>query len=99
MEVYEKIYYMRAIIGIIGGIVLGLVLVPGTDQGSVVMSIIMIGIIFYIISHWIAKQMMPNVPKDEKKKFMTNGIFPFIFLMLMFMILAFTILHQSLAIN
>ncbi|MDF2738111.1 MAG: hypothetical protein K0S93_1970, partial [Nitrososphaeraceae archaeon] len=44
-----------------------------------------------------SKKIIPNVPKTEKRKFVTNGIFPFIFLLVLFMIVSYTGLHQNLA--
>jgi hypothetical protein len=35
------------------------------------------------------------VPKDKSKKIATEGIIPFIFLLLTFMIMVYTALHQS----
>jgi uncharacterized membrane protein len=68
LEPIDKIYYIRAILGIIAGVIIALSISPDTNQGTI------IGIIF-----------------------ITNGIFPFIFLLIMFMILAYTGLHQNLA--
>jgi len=46
-----------------------------------------------MISYIVAKKMIPRVKSDEKRKLVTNGIFPFIFLMFMFMIIVYTGLH------
>jgi hypothetical protein len=35
------------------------------------------------------------VPRDKRKKVATEGIMPFIFLLLTFMIIVYTALHQS----
>jgi protein-S-isoprenylcysteine O-methyltransferase Ste14 len=88
---------MRAILGIIAGVSIALSISPGTGQGTILGIIIIMSLFFYIISYWISKKILPNVPKTEKRKFVTNGIFPFIFLLLMFMIVAYTGLHQNLA--
>lgn len=97
MEPTDKIYYMRAILGIIAGVSIAFSISPGTGQGTILGIIIIMSLLFYIISYWISKKILPNVPKTEKRKFVTNGIFPFIFLLLMFMIVAYTGLHQNLA--
>jgi hypothetical protein len=88
---------MRAILGIIAGVSIAVSISPGTGQGTILGIIIIMSLFFYIISYWISKKILPNVPKTEKRKFVTNGIFPFIFLLLMFMIVAYTGLHQNLA--
>jgi phage shock protein PspC (stress-responsive transcriptional regulator) len=88
---------MRAILGIIAGVSIAFSISPDTSQGTILGIIIIMGLFFYIISYWISKKILPKVPKTEKRKFVTNGIFPFIFLLLMFMILSYTGLHQNLA--
>ena len=97
MEPKDKIYYMRAILGILAGIIIAFSISPGTNQGTILGIIIIMSLLFYIISYWISKKILPNVPKAEKRKFVTNGIFPFIFLLVMFMIVSYTGLHQNLA--
>lgn len=97
MEPTDKIYYMRAILGILAGIIIAFSISPDTNQGTILGIIIITGILFYIISYWISKKILPNVPKAEKRKFVTNGIFPFIFLLVLFMIVSYTGLHQNLA--
>jgi phage shock protein PspC (stress-responsive transcriptional regulator) len=88
---------MRAILGIIAGVSIAFSISPDTNQGTILGIIIIMGLFFYIISYWISKKILPKVPKTEKRKFVTNGIFPFIFLLVMFMILSYTGLHQNLA--
>jgi protein-S-isoprenylcysteine O-methyltransferase Ste14 len=88
---------MRAILGILAGIIIAFSISPDTNQGTILGIIIIMSILFYIISYWISKKILPNVPKAEKRKFVTNGIFPFIFLLVMFMIVSYTGLHQNLA--
>lgn len=97
MEPTDKVYYVRALLGIIAGVTIAFIVSPNTSQGTVVGIVFIMALFFYIISYWISKKIMPNVPKAEKRKFVTNGIFPFIFLLFMFMILAYTGLHQNLA--
>lgn len=88
---------MRAIVGLIAGIVTGFIIVPGTSQGNAIGIVVMIAIFFYIISYMIGKRLAVGVPRSERRKLATNGIFPFIFLLLMFMIFVYTGLHQGLA--
>ena len=92
---FDRIYYMRAALGVIGGVIAGLVIVPGTDQGTIVGMVILIGLFFYLISYGISKKLGRTVQEQQKRKLATNGIFPFIFLLLMFMIFIYTGLHQS----
>jgi len=93
----DKIYYMRAILGVIAGLTIGAIIAPGTAQSTVLGIIILMGILFYMISYFSSKKMINNIPKSEKRKFIMNGIFPFIFLLLLFMIMMYTGLHQDLA--
>ena len=83
--------------GIIAGVIIALSISPDTNQGTIIGIIFITSVLFYIISYWISKKIITNVPKTEKRKFITNGIFPFIFFLIMFMILAYTGLHQNLA--
>jgi len=86
---------MRAILGVIAGIITGSAIAPGTGQGTAVGTAILIGIIFYIISYQVAKRVAKNTPKPERRKLATNGIFPFIFMLIMFMIVVYTGLHEN----
>jgi hypothetical protein len=97
LEPIDKIYYIRALLGILAGVILAFSISPGTNQGTILGTIIITSLFFYIISYWISKKIIPNVPKTEKRKFITNGIFPYIFLLVMFMIIAYTGIHQNLA--
>src|ERR671918_652225 len=45
----------------------------------------------------LAKRIAKNIPKTERRKLATNGIFPFIFLLMMFMIVVYTGLYQFMA--
>ncbi|MFB5600775.1 MAG: hypothetical protein ACE5SW_11195 [Nitrososphaeraceae archaeon] len=89
---------MRAILGIIAGITLGSIIAPGTTQEAILALVFVIGILFYIISYIAAKKIALNEIKIEKRKFITNGMFPYMFLLLLFMIMMYTGLHQSLAV-
>jgi hypothetical protein len=51
--------------------------------------------VFYFASLAIGRRIAKNVPKDKRKKVATEGIMPFIFLLLAFMIIVYTALHQS----
>jgi membrane protein insertase Oxa1/YidC/SpoIIIJ len=97
LDLFDRVYYMRAVLGVIGGIVAGLVIIPGSDQGAVIGIIILIGLFFYLISYAISRKIGRTVQKAQRKKLATNGIFPFIFLLVMFMIFVYTGIHQSLA--
>jgi uncharacterized membrane protein YedE/YeeE len=86
---------MRAILGVIAGIITGFAITPGTGQGPAVGTAILIGIILYIMSYQIARRMVRTTPKPHRRKLATNGIFPFIFMLLMFMIVVYTGLHEN----
>jgi Kef-type K+ transport system membrane component KefB len=88
---------MRAICGLIAGIIIGFMITPNTEQSNAIVTIIGVAIIFYLISYTLAKRTAQNIPKTEKRKLATNGIFPFIFLLMMFMIVIYTGLYQFLA--
>ena len=83
---------MRAFVGVICGIILGFILNPSNYSASIPI-IIVLGLFFYIISYVIAKRIGLRLKTEDRKKITTNGIFPFIFLLLMFMIVAYTGLH------
>lgn len=97
METLDRVFYVRAFAGLIAGVIVGVTIGPGTDQSTAVGVALVISIIFYIISYAAAKRITGNIPKKERRKVATNGIFPFIFLLLMFMIVTYTILHQNIA--
>jgi hypothetical protein len=80
---------MRAVLGVNGGII--------ADQGTIIGIVILIGLFLYLISYGISKKIGRTVQKPQRRKLATNGIFPFIFLLLMFMIFIYTGLHQGLA--
>lgn len=89
---------MRALAGVAAGIVAGFV-IPfdplGFDQSLSVSTAFGIAIITYIISVVVGRGIAKNVPKDKRRKVATEGIIPFIFLLLTFMIIVYTALHQS----
>jgi protein-S-isoprenylcysteine O-methyltransferase Ste14 len=97
LETLDRVFYVRAFTGLIAGVIVGLTIGPGTNQATAVGIALVISIIFYIISYAVAKRLSGNIPKKARRKVATNGIFPFIFLLLMFMIVTYTILHQNIA--
>jgi hypothetical protein len=97
LESLERVFYMRAALGLIAGIIAGIVIPPGTNQNTAAGTVILIGIIFYIVSYGVAKGIAKDIPQTLRRKLATNGIFPFIFLLLMFMIIVYTGLHQKIA--
>jgi hypothetical protein len=97
LEPLDRVFYMRAILGLIAGIITGFVISPGSDQTSAGGTTILIGVVFYIISYALAKGITKNASQTIQKKLATNGIFPFIFLLLMFMMIVYTGLHQKIA--
>lgn len=99
MDIFERVYYMRALVGAVAGIITAF-LVPfdpsgQLNQGASVLMAFGIAILFYFISLGIGKGIAKNVPKDKRRKVATEGIVPFIFLLLTFMIMVYTALHQS----
>ena len=97
MEVLDKVYYTRALLGVIAGVIAGLIIIPGTDQEEVMGIIILTAFVFYLLSYYISRRIGLTILKSHKRKLATDGIFPFIFLLLTFMILVYTVLHQELA--
>lgn len=95
MEILDRIYYMRAVAGVIAGIITAFLISPGTDQASAIGIAVLVAIVIFIFSVAVSKKMAGNVPKEQQRKVATNGIFPFIFLLIMFMILIYTALNQS----
>lgn len=103
MDTFERVYYMRAIIGVIAGIIAGF-LIPfdpagGLDQELAVGTAIGIAFVTYFISVGVARRIAKNVPKEKRRKVVTEGIMPFIFLLLTFMIITYTALHQSVVLS
>src|SRR4029078_12729054 len=94
LEQLDRIYYMRAILGIIAGVILGVALNP-SNRGLALQFIVLIGFIFFIIFYTAAKTIRTSENAAEKPKLATSGIFPFIFLLLIFMILVYTGLHGN----
>jgi hypothetical protein len=86
---------MRALVGVAAGIVAGIVIPGEFDQYTSISTTILVGMIFYFVSLGIGRRIAKNVPRDKRKKVATEGIMPFIFLLLTFMIIVYTALHQS----
>ena len=95
MEIEDKIYYLRVVLAAIAGSILGIIVKPNSDQSNTIGLTILIGIIFYAISQIIATRIAKNVPKDKKKKVITIAIFGFMFMLLTFMILIYTVINQN----
>jgi len=95
LDVFEQVYYARAIVGVAAGIVAGFVIQVDYDWNTSVLVAIGIAIMFYFISLAVGKSIAKNVPRDKRRKVATDGIIPFIFMLLTFMIIVFTALHQS----
>jgi len=79
--------------GVICGVILGLIFSTSQERGIVHYSavyIILVALLFYIISYVIAKRMGLRVKAQDRKKISTNGVFPFIFLLIMFTIVTYT---------
>ena len=86
---------MRALAGVAAGIVAGIAIPMEFDQYTSIGIAILVGVLFYFASLGIGRRIAKNVPKDKRKKVATEGIMPFIFLLLTFMIIVYTALHQS----
>lgn len=99
MDIFERVYYMRALVGVAAGVVAGFVIPIDIGQVASVSTAVMIAIVFYIISIGIGRSVAKGVPKDKRRKVATEGIVPFMFLLLTFMIIVFTALHQSIVIR
>jgi hypothetical protein len=97
LQPLDRVFYTRAILGLIAGVIVGIAIGPDTEQASAVGIAFSIAIVFYILSYATGKRVSGNIPKKERRKVATSGIFPFIFLLLMFMIITYTVLHQNIA--
>jgi uncharacterized membrane protein YjjP (DUF1212 family) len=95
LDIFERVYYMRALVGVAAGIVAGIVIPVEFDQYTSIVTTIFIGLVFYLVSLGIGRRIAKNVPRDKRKKVATEGIMPFLFLLLTFMIIVYTALHQS----
>ena len=95
MEIEDKIYYLRVVIAAIAGAIVGAIVKPNSDHTNTIGLTILIGIIFYAISQFLASRISKGIPKDKKKKVITIAIFGFIFMLLTFMTLTYTILNQN----
>ena len=94
LQIEDKIYYLRVVMAAVAGSILGVIIKPNSDQSNTIGLTILVGIIFYSVSHIIASRMAGNLPKEKKKKIITIAIFGFIFMLLTFMVLIYTLLNQ-----
>lgn len=85
---------MRTILAAIAGSILGIIIKPDSVQSSTLGVTILVGVIFYIISYIIAKNMVGEIPKDKRRKLITNAIFAYIFMLFTFMIIIYTAINQ-----
>ena len=90
---------MRALLGVAAGIVAGAVIQVEYDQNTSIGIAILIAMVFYIISYVVGKALARDVPKEKRRKVALDGVIPFIFLLMTFMIIVYTALHQSLLIK
>lgn len=95
LDIFERLYYMRGLVGVAAGIVAGIVIPVEFDQYTSIVTVILIGMVFYFVSLGIGRRIAKNVPRDKRKKVATEGIMPFIFLLLTFMIIVYTAIHHS----
>lgn len=95
MQKLDRVYYMRSIIGVIAGLVAGFVIMPGFDQVTAVGIAVAIGVVFYIISFVVARASAKDLPKELNKKVATDGLIPYMFMLIVFMIVMYTALHQG----
>jgi hypothetical protein len=99
LDIFEKVYYTRAVLGVIAGVIAGLIIPVEFDQVAAVGTVMLLAIVFYFISYGVGKSIAKNVPKEKRRKVATDGIVPFIFMLFAFMIMVYTALHQSILIN
>ena len=91
----DRVYYMRIALGVIAGTISGFLIAPEFDHGMSVGTAFGIAALFYAVSVFIGRDLTRNMPKDVKKKVGYDGIVPFIFMNLVFMIIVYTALHQE----
>ena len=94
MATPQKIYFMRVVLGVIGGIIAGFAIAPEFDQGTSVAVAIVIAVALFGVSIVVSRNMSKELPKELRKKAGYDGLVPFIFMNIVFMILVYTALHQ-----
>lgn len=99
MDIFDRVYYIRALVGAAAGVMAGSIIQTEYDQNTSIGVAILIGIVFYFVSYVIGKSIARDVPKDKRRKVALDGVIPFIFLLLTFMIITYTALHQSILIK
>ena len=99
MDIFDRVYYMRALVGVAAGVMAGSVIQVEYDQNTSIGIAVLIAIVFYLVSFVVGKTIARDVPKDKRRKVALDGVIPFIFLLLTFMIITYTALHQSILIK
>lgn len=94
MATPEKIYFMRVALGVIGGIIAGFAIAPEFDHGTSVAVALAIAVALFGVSIGVSRNMSKGLPKELRKKAGYDGLVPFIFMNIVFMILVYTALHQ-----
>jgi hypothetical protein len=97
--VIERIYYTRVVLGVIAGAIAGFTIQPNYGQEASVGVVFLIAVVFYFISIAVSRGIARLVPKDKTKKIATEGAIPFIFMIIVFTILIYTALHQSILVK
>lgn len=86
---------MRIMLGVIGGVIAGIVIAPEYDQGTSVGIAIGIAVALFGVSIAVSRTMSKGLPPDLRKKAGYDGIVPFIFMNIVFMVIVYTALHQN----
>lgn len=92
----DKIYIVRIMLGVIGGIISGLVIAPGFGQEVSVAIALAVAVALFVVSIVVSRTMSKGLPREVRKKAGYDGIVPFIFMNIVFMVIIYTALHQSL---
>lgn len=95
MAKIDRVYYMRVGLGAIAGIIAGFLIAPEFDNGTSVGIAFGMAVLFFGISLGISRGMTRGLSKERRKKAGYDGIVPFIFMNIVFMIIVYTALHQD----
>jgi hypothetical protein len=68
LDIFDRVYYMRALVGVVAGIVAGAVIQVEYDQNASAGIAILIAIVFYFISYAISKGIAKKRTKGKAKK-------------------------------